>query len=356
MRQLHDDLVRIGHRPFAAPIGIRLDETNRAGSPCIRCSTCDGFPCLVNAKADADVLCIQPALSHPNVSLLTGATVQRLETDDSGRRVSRVVVERGGEREEYSADIVVAACGAINSAALLLRSASDRHPRGLGNSSGVVGRHYMCHNNSMLLALSTHPNRTVFHKTFALNDFYFGAEDWDYPLGCMQTIGHVHPEMLQAGAPPGTPHPVLELMATHAIPFWLTSEDLPDPENRVEVRPDGSIALHYRPNNLEGHQRLIGKLKAMLAEIGCDHRHLLPANLYVGKRIPLAGVAHQCGTARFGTDPAGSALDRNCKAHDLDNLYVVDGSFFVSSSAVNPALTIIANALRVGDHLLDRLR
>jgi choline dehydrogenase-like flavoprotein len=355
MQQLHDDLVRIGHRPFPAPIGIRLDESSRVTSPCIRCSTCDGFPCLVNAKADADTLCIQPALAHPNVALVTRALVRRLQTDGSGREVSRVVVERDGATEEYTAGIVVVSCGAVNSAALLLRSRSDAHPNGLANSSGVVGRHYMCHNNTMLLALSLHPNPTVFHKTFALNDFYFGSDDFDFPLGCIQTIGHVHPEMLHAGAPPGTPQKVLDLMSTHALPFWLTSEDLPDPDNRVEINRDGGITLRYRQNNLEGHRRLIGKLKAMLAEIGCDQEHLLPANLYIGKKIPLAGVAHQCGTVRFGRDPRTSALDPDCKAHDLDNLYVVDGSFFVSSSAVNPALTIIANALRVGDRLLERL-
>jgi choline dehydrogenase-like flavoprotein len=355
MQQLRQDLERVGHRPFPAPIGIQLDERSPLTSACVRCSTCDGFPCVVNAKADADVLCVRPALANPNVTLLTGARVDRLETNGSGREVSRVVVEHNGETEVFTGSIVVASCGAINSAALLLRSRNDRHPNGLANSSGTVGRHYMCHNNTMLLALSRQPNPTVFHKTFALNDFYFGAEDWDFPLGCIQTIGHAHPEMLKAGAPHGTPEAILELMTTHALPFWLTSEDLPDPENRVEIRRDGTIGLHYRENNLEGHRRLIGKLRAMLAEIGCDHQHLIPANLYIGKKIPLAGVAHQCGTVRFGRDPRSSALDVNCRAYDVDNLYVVDASFFVSSAAVNPALTIVANALRVGDHILERL-
>jgi choline dehydrogenase-like flavoprotein len=355
IQQLHDDLVRIGHRPFPAPVGIRLDENAPLASACIRCSTCDGFPCLLNAKSDADVLCVRPALSYPNVTLLTHAKVTRLETGPSGREVSRVLVEREGEVETYTADIVVLSCGAINSAALLLRSASDRHPRGLANSSGVVGRNYMCHNNTMLLALSKTPNGSVFNKTFALNDFYFGADDWGYPLGCMQMIGRADVEMLHAGAPPGTPRAALDVMSTHALPFWLTSEDLPDPQNRVELDRDGGIRLIYRENNLDGHRRLIGKLKGMLGEIGCDHEHLVPANLYIGKKIPLAGVAHQCGTARFGHDPADSALDVDCKAHDLDNLYVVDASFFVSSAAVNPALTIIANALRVSEHLRERL-
>jgi len=268
--------------------------------------------------------------------------------------VTGVVVQHDDRTEIYRADIVVVSCGAINSAALLLRSANERHPKGLANGSGVVGRHYMCHNNSAMLALSLRPNPTKFQKTLGLNDFYFGAADWEFPLGHIQMLGKSDADMLKADAPPGTPSAVLDQMAMHSIDFWLTSEDLPDPNNRVEVRPDGSIGLHYTENNVEGHKRLLAKLKGMLTEIGCENK-LLPCNVYLGKKIPIGGTAHQCGTVRFGKDPATSALDVNCKAHELDNLYVVDGSFFPSSTAVNPALTIIANALRVGEHLKDRL-
>ncbi len=355
IQRLHDDLVRLGVRPFHVPVGVLLDESNPLRSRCIRCSTCDAFPCLVNAKADADVLCVRPALEHPTVTLHTRTRVLRLETSPSGREVRRVVAERDGVEETYAADLVVVACGAINSAALLLRSANERHPRGLANGSGAVGRYYMCHTNSMLVALSREPNPTQFHKTFALNDFYFGADDFPYPLGSIQMIGKAHPEVLGEGAPRGTPRKVLELMASHGIPFWLTSEDLPDPENRVVSGPDGELQLHYRDNNLEGHRRLHARLKALLAQAGCDAERLIPTNLYVGGRIPVAGVAHQCGTVRFGREPATSVLDVYCKAHELDNLYVVDGSFFPSSGAVNPALTIAANALRVGTHLQERL-
>jgi choline dehydrogenase-like flavoprotein len=144
-------------------------------------------------------------------------------------------------------------------------------------------------------------------------------------------------------------------MASHGLPFWLTSEDLPEPGNRVTLGPDGEIRLAYKENNLEGHKRLTKRLKELLAQLGCETEHLLPHNLYIGKKIPIAGVAHQCGTVRFGHDAKTSALDLDCRAHELDNLYVVDGSFFPSSGAVNPALTIIANALRVGDHLRERL-
>jgi choline dehydrogenase-like flavoprotein len=354
IQELSDDLERLGHHPFPLPVGIMLDEETPQKSRCIRCSTCDGFPCLVNAKADAQVVCVDPALEHPNVTLLTHALVSRLETDGAGRQVTRVLVERNGERESYSADIVVLSCGAINSAALLLRSASKQHPRGLANSSDVVGRHYMCHNNSALLAVSRHPNPTMFQKTLALNDFYHRSEDWDYPLGHLQMLGKSDLDALRSGAPKLVPGMALEQVAHHAIDFWLTSEDLPDPNNRVLANDDGGITLHYTPNNLEGHRRLVAKLEGLLNHTGL-HGHLVENSLYLGKKIPIAGTAHQCGTIRFGHDPKASALDTNCKAHDLDNLYVVDGSFFVSSTAVNPSLTIIANALRVGDHLMERL-
>lgn len=355
VEELLDDLCRIGHRPFPLPIGILLDEANRVKSRCIRCDTCDGFPCLVDAKADTQVICVDPALEHPNVILLTHAYVTRLETSPSGREVTRVHVERNGAPEQYSANLVVVACGAINSSALLLRSAGDKHPNGLANSSGVVGRHYMCHNNSALLAISKRPNPTVFQKTLGLNDFYFGAEDWEYPLGHIQMLGKSNAEMLKGDAPSFAPGLALDFVAKHAVDFWMTSEDLPDPNNRVTLGPQGKIRLHYTENNNEAHKRLTAKLKGLLTKIGCEDR-LLPCSVYLGKKIPIAGTAHQCGTIRFGRDPKTSALDVNCRAHDLDNLYVVDGSFFVSSTAVNPALTIMANALRVGDHLLERLR
>ena len=363
IQQLADDFERLGLKPFHVPLGVMLDERNRRASACIRCNTCDGFACLINAKSDAQVCAVDPALKHGNVTLLTGAKVERLKTDASGRTVTSVVVEREGVTEEFSADIVVVSCGAINSAALLLRSANDRHPNGLANSSDVVGRHYMGHVNSVLMALSKCPNPTVFQKTLAVNDFYFGSKEWDYPMGHISFVGKLDAATLRAGAPAIAPGFTLELMATHSLDFWLTSEDLPDPSNRVTLDREGRIVLSYKPNNEEGHKRLTAKLKEMMKQQtkcsvhGDDcHVGLFARNLFLGQRIPLAGVAHQNGTIRFGDDPRTSALDRNCKAHDLDNLYVVDASFFPSSSAVNPALTIMANALRVGDHLTERLR
>ncbi len=362
IQQLSDALAAQGLRPFHIPLGVMLDEKDRHKSRCIRCATCDGHPCLVSAKADAQVVCVDPALEHPNVTLLTNALVSRLETGPSGREVTRVHVERHGARETYSGGIVVVSCGAINSAALLLRSADDRHPNGLANGSDQVGRNYMCHLNSVMLVVSLCPNPTVFQKTLGVNDFYFASKEWDYPMGHISFVGKTDANVLAAGAPKLVPGFTLDLMAKHSLDFWLTSEDLPDPKNRVALRKDGGLLLDYRPNNEEGHKRLQEKLKTLVKKVHCPiHgtgcvKDWLNINAYIGKRIPLAGVAHQNGTLRFGRDSKTSVLDVNCKAHELDNLYVVDGSFFPSSSAVNPALTIMANALRVGDHLLERLR
>ena len=187
--ELSGDFRKAGLAPFPLPLGIMLDEQNPHLSRCIRCATCDGYPCLVNAKADSHIICVEPALKYSNVTLLTNALATRLETGASGRVVNRVHVDHGGNQVEFSADIVVVACGAINSAALLLRSANGQHPNGLGNSSDVVGRHYMAHNNSALLAVSRRPNPTKFQKTIGLNDFYFRSDDWEYPLGHIQMLG-----------------------------------------------------------------------------------------------------------------------------------------------------------------------
>ena len=265
-----------------------------------------------------------------------------------------MVVQREGAVERYRGDIVVVACGAINSAALLLRSANWAHPDGLANGSGVVGRHYMCHNNSALIALSRTPNPTRFQKTLGLNDFYFGDADHVFPLGHIQMLGKTDAAMFEGEAHHLLPDFAAAKLASHALDFWLTTEDLPEPDNRVLLDRDGGIRLHYRPNNVYAHQILTRKLRHLLNHLGCEP-HLLPQNAYFGKRLPIAGTGHQNGTIRFGHDAKASALDVNCQAHEVDNLYVVDGSFFPSSAAVNPTLTIIANALRVGDHLLGRL-
>jgi choline dehydrogenase-like flavoprotein len=350
IQRLADDFERIGHHPFHLPVGVDMNETDPEQGRCVRCDKFDGYPCLTDGKADAHVLCVRPAIKHPNVTLKTNAKVERLETDASGQTVTGVVTEKG----TFSGDIVVVSAGAVNSAALLLKSVSDAHPGGLANSSGVVGRNYMCHLNSAVIAVSKDPNPTRFQKTLGVNDYYWSAPDSELPLGHIQMLGKSDKNVLRAGAPWFAPTPVLDYMAKHAIDFWITSEDLPFPDNRVTVDRRGNIHLAKTNHNGEAHRRLLLKLKSLMGELGC-HERLIPRELVQAQQIPIAGIAHQCGTVRFGTDPATSVLDTNCRAHDVDNLYVVDTSFFPSSSAVNPALTAMANAMRVGDHLIDRL-
>jgi choline dehydrogenase-like flavoprotein len=349
--ELAHDLKGAGLRPFPLPLGIMLDEAHPETSACIRCATCDGFACLVRGKADAQVVCVEPALQFPNVSMLTGARVTRLVTAPGGRSIERVLVERDGAREEYTADVVVVSGGAINSAALLLASADDDHPDGLGNSSGMVGRNLMLHNNSSLIAISKTPNPTSFEKTLGINDYYFGDGDWEFPLGAMQMLGKSDAYTMSLDAPDAEDPADL---AAHSLDFWLTTEDLPRVDNGVQLTADGQITLTYAPTNLEAHDRLKAKFRSLLDAMRCQD-DVISRHAYLGGKLGISGVAHQNGTTRFGTDPATSVLNTDCRLHDVDNAYVVDSGFFVSSAAVNPTLTIIANALRVADHLADRL-
>ena len=359
IRQLFEDMAAAGYHPFPAPSAIMLDESNMAYSTCIRCQTCDGFPCLVHAKSDAEVIGVRPALEFPNATLIRNAQALRLETNPTGTSVTSVVAEVEGELEVFRGDIIVVSCGAVNSAKLLLMSANDKHPNGLANGSDQVGRNYMYHNSQAVLAISLEPNPTMFQKTLALNDFYFGTDGFKYPMGNIQMMGKSLGPMFRGEKPIETallPMRLLDDIAYHAVDFWLTTEDLPDPNNRVTVDRSGKVTLSYTPNNQVPAQKLYEKLKSILGHLGMHPDHLIPRHAYMKTEIPIAGCAHQAGTCRFGHDPKTSVLDVNCKAHELDNLYVVDTSFFVSIGAVNPSLTAIANALRVGDHLLERLR
>ena len=358
IQQLADDLAAAGHQPFHAPCGVMLNEGNMPYSNCVRCSTCDGFPCLVHAKSDAEVLGVRPALEHANVTLMTNSTAVELHTNPAGSAVTEVVIERDGARQTLAAHIVVVSCGAANSAKLLLASASDKHPNGLANGSDQVGRNYTFHNSQAVLALSKEQNPTVFQKTLGLNDFYFRSDDFDYPLGNIQMVGKSQAQMYRGEKPLETklaPTRTLEGMARHAVDFWLSTEDLPRPENRVTLDKDGNLRIRYTQTNAESKKRLYHMLRSLLGELGMHSNHLVPRHAYLKTDIPVAGVAHQAGTCRFGADPATSVLNTDCRAHELDNLYVVDTSFFPSIGAVNPALTAMANALRVGDHLLGRL-
>jgi choline dehydrogenase-like flavoprotein len=358
IQQLSDDLAAAGHHPFHAPCGVRLNEANMPYSICVRCQSCDGFPCPLHAKSDAEVFGVRPALEHPNVTLLTNSTAVQLRTDATGSTVTDVVVDHDGKQETFGADIVVVSCGAANTAKLLLASANDKHPNGLANGSDQVGRNYTFHNSQAVLALSREPNPTIFQKTLGINDFYFGSKDFEFPMGNIQMVGKSVPDMYHGEKPLETklaPTWGLRDVATHAVDFWLSTEDLPRPDNRVTLARDGNVKLSYTIGSKEASNRLFHQLKSMLGHLGMHQDHLIPRHAYLKSAIPVAGVAHQASTCRFGTDPATSVLDVNCRAHELDNLYVVDTSFFPSIGAVNPALTAMANALRVGDHLLGRL-
>ena len=360
--ELADHLRGIGLHPFHLPLGILLDEIDGRPTPtsiCMKCSFFDGFPCLLNGKADAQVVCIDPMLAqHPNVTLLTGAYVSKLGTSPSGRAVNAVHVTRKGHEEIYAADIVVVACGALSSALLLLRSACDAHPNGLANGSGQLGRNYMRHNMSVLMAIMPERNDTVFQKTLAFSDFYFGAEDWNHPLGLVQMCATSHADQIRGEAVPKwlewLPEKPFKLMARHSMDFWLQAEDLPHPDNRVYYK-DAKVHLDLVETNPQPLARLKRKLKQVLNRAG-HNAIFFERSLYLGKKIPLGGTAHQAGTARFGTDRASSVLDLDCKAHELDNLYLADASFFPAIGAVNPTLTIIANALRVADRIAERLK
>jgi choline dehydrogenase-like flavoprotein len=329
-----------GVHPFLLPLGIDL----RPGGRCIRCKTCDGFPCKVWAKADADITSVRPALKNPNIEIWTKTYARRLLTDSSGKQVTGVELERDGESILVQADLFIVSCGAVNSAALLLRSSNDAHPNGLANSSGLVGRNYMMHNNTALMAVDPRRrNPTVFQKTIAINDYYSSAPGWNYPLGNLQLLGKLQAGMLTASQPL-VPKPILQGMADRSVDWWVMSEDLPDSANYVSLTSQGGIQVHWKPNNRKSHEKLIKVAGELMRAAGYP--------VVLVERMGIDTNSHQCGTARFGSDPATAVLDPFCKAYDLNNLYVVDSSFFPSSASMNPGLTIASQALRVAEHLI----
>ncbi len=407
---------KCGINTFPIPLGLKRNEVDPLTAPCVRCDTCDGYPCLVHAKSDADINCVRQILHMDNVTLMTNTRVLRLITNAAGTAVTAVEVEHSGRQlhepgsqtpekgiARYEAGFFALAAGAINSAVILLASANDKHPTGLANGSDQVGRNFMYHQADALLSISLQENTDAYTKTWGTNDFYIKDPDpkYPYPLGQVQPVGSFHHEMMKGDAPPLTPGFVLEGMKHRAVPWWLTTEDLPAAENRVTLEnatpsslyrdgdssepgeitptPDasgphpasdtdpthadnqcgtvsvhrpGRIKLSYTPNNVESFNRLKDRWVDVLKQAGHADTHL-PLHAYFKKRIPLEGVGHQNGTCRMGDDPASSVLDATCKAHQLDNLYLVDASVFVSASAVNPSLTVIANSLRVAHHILD---
>jgi choline dehydrogenase-like flavoprotein len=326
-----------GIKPFRLPLAVQRHK----GGACLRCRTCDGFPCQVHAKTDAEVAAVNPALATGRLTLKTHSKATRLMLTRDGRRVNAVEYENSGCRERMSAPIIVLSASAVNSAALLLRSACDRAPQGIANSSGVVARNYMAHNNTALMSIGWKINDTNFQKTICINDFYFGDDGFKYPMGNIQGLGKLQVGMLTAKQK-YLPNFAADLMAQRSVDWWIMSEDLPDPENRV-ILQGGNIQLHYTANNMAGHRRLTQTTISLMRKIGFK--------LNIAKHMGGLSVSHQCGTVRFGNDPAKAALNEFCRSFDHDNLFVVDSSFFPSSAAVNPALTIAAQAIRVADHI-----
>lgn len=344
MAEVVDGIRRQGLHPFHLPLGL-IDPGAPGG--CTLCAYCNSFPCQFHKKSDAEVCAVLPALAGGNVTLWTNAYAERLITNPDGTQVIAVDVRRNGTVERLTASRFIVSCGAAHSAALLLRSANGAHPTGLANSSGLLGRRYMAHLATMMEAF--HPlrrNTTVFQKTVAINDFYFAGPHTPHPLGNIQSQGRAYGVQAKTVVP-WIPLAVYDAWMSRAVDWLAMTEDLPREDNRVTVDSQGRVHLHYRPNNVTAHQTLVRRTKEMLRALGYW--------LVVGYSHNRSNTTHQCGTAVFGTDPATSVLDPFCRTHDISNLFVVDASFFPSSAAVNPGLTVVAQALRAADHLMETL-
>jgi choline dehydrogenase-like flavoprotein len=351
MAEIVEQLKGQGLHPSPLPLGL-LQPGEQGG--CILCDTCNSYPCHIHAKSDADVCCIR-RIRPGAVDLWTNAEALTLETNSGGRKITAVNVSRNGETVRVEAPLFVVSCGAVNSAALLLRSKNGAHPEGLANSSGLVGRRYMAHLTTMISAWRPRRNQKAsdqkFQKTVAVNDFYLPGRT-PYPLGHIQSQGRIHPAMIRGGAPPRYRGRVWLANAFRLLPHWTDrsiewlamTEDLPTADNRVTVEGD-RIRVSYRPHNADAHKKLLRETDRMLRALG--FWAIFPVS------FETSNTTHQCGTLTFGTDPKASVLDPFCRSHDISNLFVVDASFLPSSAAVNPGLTIVAQALRVADHIKD---
>jgi choline dehydrogenase-like flavoprotein len=337
IERLRHSLNAQGLRPFYLPMGV----DRREGGSCIRCATCDGFPCKVDAKSDADVRLIRPAVDA-GVRLLEHTRVRRLESDGDGSHVTSAIAENDDGEVRINAKRYVLAAGAVNTAALLLASGNANHPNGLANSSGLVGRRYMVHNSTFMMAVD--PRRRSeggFQKTLGVNDWYVAGPHCDVPLGNLQMLGKLQADIVKP-ARTWVPMPALRFVTGHSVDIYLTTEDLPDTNNRVVIRADGRIGIYWTPNNLEAHRRLVARVSAVMRKAGYP--------IILTERMNIATNSHQCGTAVMGDDPEASVVDSRCRSHDVENLWISDSSVFPSSAAMNPALTIAANALRVADN------
>ncbi len=326
-----------GLRPFNLPLTVDCERwLKRAATPW------DGFPDISHGKMDAETGPLRQALQNDNVSLVTGAKVLGLQTDGAGKRINAVVAETEQGRIRFTPGLVVLSAGAVNSAALLLRSADGKNAKGLANSSGQVGRNFMNHNCSAMLVIDPRlRNDSIYQKTLGINDFYLSDPKSNQPLGNVQLLGKVSGPILKANVRL-IPEAILGLIARYSFDWYLMSEDLAHSESRVFCSGN-QIGLRWQRTNITAHERLVRQMKEVFRAAGFP--------IILTKSFGQQSPSHQCGTIRFGDDPGSAALDPFCKTYDHDNLYVVDGSFFPSSAAVNPSLTIAAQALRVADHL-----
>lgn len=313
-------------------------------------------------RTDAEDTGVSPVLKNENVTLKTSAQVVCLHTNPSGSEIKAVQAKIGEQSYLFLGDIIVLACGAVNSAALLLRSANEKHPNGIANGSGLVGRNLMKQLLSVVVQLTATSNSGTFSRTLGLNDFYWGDKDFPYPMGHVQNSGGIFQDVIFAEAPPILsvlsrlmPDFGLRQLATHSIGWWLKTEDLPHPDNRVHYVGD-KLRIDYTANNVEAHDRLVYRWVDVLKSVEQSQPNVFNRTTHPRSDMPIQVVAHQCGTCRFGEDSATSVLDLNCRAHEVHNLYIVDSSFFPSHASVSPGLTVIANALRVGDRLIDQLK
>ncbi len=339
--RLAQQLVAQGLRPFHMPSAVDYGP----GGTCIRCGTCDAFACQSDAKGDAETRVLRPLLSHPDIWLERGSEVTRLIADEAGQRIVAAEVRRGGETLRIEAQTFVLSAGAINSALVLLRSACEAAPNGLANRSGVVGRYLMNHHLTGLMGVNPFArNDTKFPKTLSVNDFYHGLPGDPDARGNMQMLGNIRGEMIRS-AYPAVPRPLANWLGRHSVDMLAMSEDLPNLDSRVRLRGDGRVEVDYRPGGTTAHHRFVAHVRAILRRAGFP--------IVLRHSFGIQAPSHQCGTVRMGDDPATSALDALCRAHDHPNLHVVDAGFFPSSAALNPALTIAAQALRVGAHLRD---
>ncbi len=337
LETLADSFREQGLHPFHMTTALDVNTMEERTA----CTTCDGAPCERGAKSDAQNRFLDPALDE-GVELITHTRITRLETSEDGRRVVAAIGEQDGNPVRIVAERFVVAAGAVNSAALLLRSTSPHHPNGLGNSTGLVGRNYMVHNSTFFMAVNPfRKNPTQWQKTLGLNDWYEpgkGRGDTDFPLGNVQMLGKLRAAMLKA-ARPWVPTFLLALIADRSVDFYLTTEDLPLADNRAFL-DEGDIRVHWNTTNMVPHRLLVKKMKQAVRRAGYP--------IVLTQRMAIETNSHQCGTVVAGSDPANSVLDPDGRMHEVENTWVIDASYFPSSAALNPALTIAANALRIG--------